>query len=167
MQMLRRTGGSSRHVARLIPLACLMASALSCSSPEQPRVGVTLLVTNATCAPGPCTTQRVFLFPSNGPITPGGLWALDLGLMTGAEMCATIPTSAKFLLIQVNENGTADTTTITWTNLRAAELGSVDTTAPFFAAMPSTSEFVAASSAGWSVTLPGGTLAASAPPCTP
>jgi len=167
MQMLRRTVGYSRHVARLIPLACLMGSALSCSSPEQPRAGVTLLVTNATCAPGPCTAQRVFLYPGNQPLTPGGMWAVDLGLMTGAEMCATIPTSAKFLLIQVNENGTADTTTITWTNLRAAELGSVDTTTPFFAALPSTSEFVAASSAGWSVTLPSGTQAVAAKACTP
>ena len=144
----------------------VLLSMLSCSSSLEPRAGVTLLVTNQSCTPGPCSAQEILVFPSKQPNTPGGLWSIDLGTMTGAAMCITIPASAEFDIVGYKSNGTADTTKIRWTNADGAALGAQPPSGSRFTAMPSTSEFVPATSSGWRVTLPGGTQAVAGPACT-
>jgi hypothetical protein len=132
----------------------------------EPRAGVTLRVTNGTCAPGPCASERVLLFPNNQPNTPGGLWSLDLGVMTASEMCFTIPESAKFLIIADNSPVSADTTTIRWTNAMPAKVGAVPLAGSGLTASPTSSEFVPAGSAGWRITLPGETQPVAETACT-
>jgi len=67
---------------------------------------VTLLVTNGTCQGGHCDSLRVLDFPSNQPLTPGGYWSLDLGLITASEACFTLPPTAAFHVIGVRPDGT-------------------------------------------------------------
>src|SRR5437879_11714758 len=103
----------------------LVFAALSCSSIDEPRSGVTLLVTNESCVTGRCDSLRVLAFPSNQPNTPGGLWSLDLGIMTTAHACFTLPPTATFRVIGMRQDGTADTTTFTWTNTKSLSLGAL------------------------------------------
>jgi hypothetical protein len=101
--------------ATAIPLCALVALACTSSSLES-RSNVTLLVTNGTCQAGPCTPLQILGFPSNQPLTPGGLWSIDLGLLTAPTACLTFPRAAIFRVIGVSSDGTkADTTTFTWT----------------------------------------------------
>ena len=60
-------------------MSLLIAGAPACSVFDEAPRPVSLLVTNATCNPGPCTAIRVLAFPDDQPRTPGGLWSLDLG----------------------------------------------------------------------------------------
>ena len=106
------------HFRRMIAISPLVLAALSCSSSLEPKSNVTLLVTNASCAPGPCMAQEVLAFPSNQPETPGGDWSLDLGTMTGPQLCVTIPISATFLV-----SGPGETTTFDWTTAKPVSLG--------------------------------------------
>ncbi len=152
------------HCVIAIPL--LLLATLSCSSALEPRSGITLLVTNGTCVPGPCTSQEILAFPSNQPHTPGGYWSLDLGAMTGAELCITLPASATFLVIGLKANGPADTTKFVWTTALPVSLGAQPASASRILASPSTSGFVPVRSAGWSVNLPGGSQIAPGAACT-
>ena len=148
-----------------IPL--LVFGALSCSSSVEPRGAITLLVTNSTCLPGPCSTQEVLVFPSNQPHTPGGYWSLDLGPMTGSELCVTLPESATFLVIGVSYTNPPDTTRFIWTTAMPVALGVQAPNTSRLTASPTTSGFVPATSAGWSITLPGGSQAIPGHSCTP
>ncbi|PYO41742.1 MAG: hypothetical protein DMD33_12140 [Gemmatimonadetes bacterium] len=151
-----------RHVLGAV---ALLLVALSCSSTVEPRAGVTLLVTNGTCVPGPCSPLEILGFPSNQPATPGGYWSLDLGAMSGAALCVTIPVSATFRVIGVNANGSADTRIYTWTSAMGLSLGVQAPSAPRIMAAPSTRAFVPATAAGWQIALPGGSQIAPSPLC--
>jgi hypothetical protein len=140
-------------------LTALLSVALACTSTVEPPVGITLSVTNATCVAGRCDSLRILGFPDNQPATPGGLWSLDLGLLTTTRACVTLPPSAEFHVIGVRDDGTADTVTFRWTSGDPISLGAQPPATPRPLASPDTPAFVPAGAAGWQVTLP----AASAP----
>src|SRR5258708_18932290 len=87
------------------------------------RAGITLLVTNSTCANGHCDSLRVLGFPSNQPNTPGGFWEVNIGLITTAQACVTFPPSAHFYVIRYPPKSSADTTTFAWTTGMPLSLG--------------------------------------------
>jgi hypothetical protein len=152
------------------PLAHFAASAsllllAACSSSVAPRSGITLLVTNGTCIPGPCSSQEVLAFPGNQPNTPGGSWSLDLGTMSAHQLCITIPASATLRVIGLDADGSADTTQFTWTTELSVTLGVQAPSTSRILASPSTSTFVPATAAGWSITLPGGSQVVPASTC--
>jgi hypothetical protein len=150
------------RLGRMIAISPLVLAALSCSSSLEPKGNVTLLVMNASCAPGPCIAQEVLAFPSNQPETPGGDWSLDLGTMTGPQLCVTIPISATFLV-----SGPGETTTFDWNTAKPVSLGVQQPSEARIFASPSTSAFVPATAAGWRITLPGGTQAVQGAACMP
>ena len=145
-----------------IAIPLLLLAALSCSSSLEPKSGVTLLVRNGSCSPGPCSAQEVLAFPSNQPNTPGGYWLLHLGIMTGPQLCVIIPKSSTFTV-----SGGGETTNYDWNTAKPMSLGVKAETTDFYEASPSTSEFVPATAAGWSITLPGGAQAVQDDACTP
>lgn len=145
-------------------LSSILVAFLACSSTAEPHTGVTLHVTNAPCLLGACSPVHVLAFPQKQPLTPGGLWSIDLGLLTAPGACLTFPPSATFRIWEV---GSTDTTKITWTPADSVELGALGPEESRFTALPSTSEFVPASASGWFVTLPGGTRASPGPRCAP
>ena len=151
----------------LVTMSLISLTALSCSSPVEPRAGVTLLVTNGTCVPGPCSSQEILAFPGNQPHTPGGYWSLDLGTLSASELCVTIPATATFRIIGVNSDGSADTTKVTWTSAMPLALGAQPPSDSRILASPSTSGFVPATSTGWTVTLPNASAVVPATPCGP
>src|SRR6266542_2360541 len=130
-------------------LSPLLFSAIACSSSVEPppSVSVTLLVTNATCNPGPCTSLRVLAFPNNQPHTPGGLWSLDLGLIITPSACLTIPPVATFSVILA---GSGATTTYAWASTDPVSLGTLQQSESAIQATPSTGAFVPMSTSGWS-----------------
>ena len=148
-------------------ISLIVFATISCSSSLEPRSGVTLLVTNSTCHEGQCDSLEVLAFPSNQPNTPGGLWRLDLGLITTAQACFILPPSAVFRIIGEHEGGGADTTSIRWTNAMALSLGTLPPSASWIGASPSTSSFVPADAAGWQITVPDGSQPAQGAACTP
>jgi hypothetical protein len=148
--------------SRLIALVAVSVPALSCSSSLEPRDDVTLLVTNSSCIPGPCTSLRVFAFPSPQPGNPGG-WRIDLGTMSGPTLCVRVPANSVMRIIGQNAHGGADTTALFWTTAQPAQLG-VEVAVTASATTPT---FVPASAAGWSVSLPGNDAATPASPCSP
>lgn len=150
----------------LIAIAVLVFAALSCSSSLQPSASIRLLVTNGSCVPGPCSPQEVLAFPSNQPNTPGGYWSIDLGTMTGSALCVTLPESATFLVIGVGSSGPSDTTKFIWTTALPVALGALAPSGSRLQASPTTSGFVPAKAAGWSVNLPGGSQVLPVQPCT-
>jgi hypothetical protein len=138
----------------------------ACSSALEPRSDITLLVTNATCRSGRCDSLAVLGFPSNQPRTPGGFWSIDLGLVTTPQACFTFPPSATFRVIGVNTDGTRDTTTFAWTSADELSLGEQPPSASRFQASPSTTAFVPATAAGWSITFPAGSQLSTSSACT-
>lgn len=165
---LRRVGRHLPSVGALAGVVLGAAAVLSCDSPVGPRQGITVLVTNETCAAGQCDSLEVLAFPSNQPIVPGGLWRLDVGVIATPQACFTLPTSASFLIIGPDRFGVMDTTTITWANSEAVSLGAIPVSSPNVAqALPSTAGFTPAHAAGWSVSLPSGTRAVASSACTP
>jgi hypothetical protein len=143
----------SRWLRTLSSFGLLVA--MSCSTGLEPRAGVTLLVTNATCQAGQCESVRVLGFPANQPSTPGGFWSLDLGVVAGSEACLTLPPSAVFRVIGQHTDGTADTTSFTWTTAKSISLGALPPSGSRIQAGPSTPGFVPARASGWRTTLPG------------
>jgi len=138
--------------------------AMACSSSTEPQGPITLLVTNATCDPGPCEALTVRGFPEEQPHTPGGLWSIEVGTVAAPFACLTLPPSGEF---HVTNADTGATTTYTWTLADPIALGTVATGASALMATPSTGEFVPSSAPGWRVTLPGGTTVAPDVACTP
>jgi hypothetical protein len=154
MLLIRRMG--------LVVLAVSVLTA-GCWSSTEPGRPVTLLVTNTTCTPGPCVPVRVLAFPDNQPHTPGGLWRIDLGVVSTASACGTIPASAEFRVTGPPEG----TTVWHWSTRNGVSLGGLLPGELALAAGPSTSSFVPMSESGWSVTLPDGKHAAEAAACSP
>ncbi len=144
-------------------LLLLMGAAIGCSSAVDVPPSVTILVTNSTCNPGPCTSVRVLAFPDDQhqPHTPGGLWSLDLGTLSTASACLAIPAGAEFKV-----TGPNGTTTYVWSTANGLALGARSPSDPVLEATPSTGTFVPASAAGWSVTLPGSAAPTPATACT-
>ena len=136
--------------SQLLPVLLLFA--VACSSPLEPRDDVTLLVTNTTCDPGPCSSLRLLGFPRDQPNTPGGFWSIELGLLTGPTTCLTLPASREFTITEVPSG---KTTIHRWTTGDGLALGSQPTAEPQLLAQPTTDEFVPASQAAWSVSIPG------------
>jgi hypothetical protein len=128
----------------------------------QPSISRSVLVTNSTCAPGPCQSVRVLLFPHAQFAVPSGPWSVSLGTLSGPSACLMIPASAQF---HITDTGTGVTTTYTWTTSDPASLGATIGSASALQASPSTQEIVPVSAAGWQLTLPGGTAATPAAPC--
>lgn len=129
--------------------ALLVAFACTSATEPEPGPSVTLLVTNATCGSGQCSSFQVRGFPSNQPALPGGPLSLDLGTVSTESACLTVP-SADTFWIQSRPS--------IWTSRDSLSLGILEPGQFKGHASPSTSEFVPANSAGWSVTLPGGTV---------
>lgn len=149
-------------------LLLLLLLTLSCSSTGPGSSGTlptaTLLVTNATCTAGQCAPLQVLGFPSNQPHTPGGFWSLDLGLVTGASACLTLPASGAFRVVDAS---TGRTTTYTWTVGDPLALSGEPAPADRIHAGPDTGPFVPVNAPGWSIVLPGGTVVSAAAACTP
>lgn len=155
-------------------LTALAAVAAACSSPSEPAtraaIGaageVKLLVVNTTCTARGCDALRVLGFPATvQPLTPGGLWSLDLGETTARETCLTIPASATFRIIGVTSAGTSDTTIKTWTTELPLALGPLQGAASRIMASPTTEPFVPARARGWRISLPGDATAVPADAC--
>ena len=115
----------------------------------------TILVTNGTCLSGHCDSLEILAFPSNQPLTPGGFWSIDLGLMTGPQACLALPPSATFRVTGPDSNGIVHTINYAWTPTVSLSLGSIAPADGRLQASPTTAVFVPASAAGWRVTLPG------------
>jgi hypothetical protein len=156
---------ATRTLARLL-LVASSVTAWGCSSDAGPDVtvsgDVTLRVTNATCAPGPCAPVQVRAFPGNQPRTPGGLWSLEVGTVDGPAACLMLPANGSF---RVTDAGTGETTTWTWTQDDPVALGALEPGTSVLMAAPSTGAFVPTRASGWTVTLPGGTDLAPAGAC--
>jgi hypothetical protein len=155
--------------AGLAAAAFPLVAGLSCSLSETAPTAyepAPLLVTNGTCVDGNCDSLRVLGFPINQPLTPGGLWSLDLGVVTTEQACLTIPTSAVFLVIAVHGDGARDTTDYPWTPALGIALGAQPPSESRLWASPSTATFVPAEATGWSVTVPSDSTVVPAPPCT-
>ena len=149
----RRAPRSAPRSAPRWTSALLSFAVMGCASSTEPDATVTLLVVNATCDPGPCATLGVRGFPQDQPHTPGGLWSLDLGTVTTASACLTLPPSAHFDV----SDASGHTTTHRWTPEDALSIGVVADGQSTLMAAPSTAEFVPAREPAWTVTLPGGT----------
>ena len=143
-------------------MSLLIAGAPACSVFDEAPRPVSLLVTNATCNPGPCTAIRVLAFPDDQPRTPGGLWSLDLGTVTAASACLTIPAAAHF-----DVTGPEGTTTYRWTTNRPMSLGALPPSQGTIQAAPSTASFTPARADGWAVELPDASVASPARACGP
>lgn len=148
----------------IVPL--LACAAAACSSSVAPRAGVTLLVTNETCSTGVCDSLDVVAFPGVETNTPGGAWEIKLGWSTTPQQCFVLPASAKFLIVGVNDNGSRDTTTISWSDAQRMSLAGLPPNTPVFFANPTTASFVPAAAAGWAISMPSGTVVNSARPCS-
>ena len=153
----RRWGLLFKRLEKTSTLPALLV-VFACTSPAEPEPppSATLLVTNATCDPGPCSSFQVLGFPSIQFSGPGGPWSLDLGTLSTESACLTLPSADTF---QVS------TTPYSWTSHDSLSLGILEPGQHATHASPSTSEFVPANSAGWSVTLPGGTAVTPADVC--
>ena len=167
MTKLRNMSATAVSFRWLPTVLLVLFVTIYCSSAVEPRAGVTLLVVNGTCQGGHCDSLRVLGFPGNQPLTPGGFWSLDLGLITASEACFTLPRTAAFHVIEVRPDGTRDTTTFTWTSAKSLALGAQPPSSSQFQANPSTGGFVPASAAGWQITVPGGSQATPSSACTP
>jgi hypothetical protein len=155
--------------ATLLHMSIITSTALwvACSEGTSPQLAhptpATLLVTNATCAAGTCDSLEILAFPGDAeqPHTPGGLWSLDVGTVATASACLTLPDTAGFRVVSGNDT----TFVVRWTRDDSVSLGALEPGASRLMATPSTRGFVPASAQGWSVTLPGDTVAAMAAPC--
>lgn len=119
----------------------------------------TLLVTNSTCVPGPCMAfevRGIVSAPSfNVPGQPQSGFVF-LGNVDSASACLRFPASLPLRLIRANSaTGRTDTLLSTWTVSDPVAL--VATYSAVSASLGRTAEFIPAGSAGWQVTLPGGT----------
>lgn len=143
--LFNRLEKTSTLPALLVVFACTSAT-----EPTEPPPSVTLLVTNSTCSSGQCSPYQVRGFWTHQPVqTPGGPWSIDLGTISTGSACLTLPSADTF---RVNE------TPYIWTSRDSLSLGILEPGSWVWLAIPSTSAFVPASSAGWRVTLPGGTV---------
>lgn len=150
---------------RIIPLAFVLT--LACSSATEPRLGVTLLVTNGTCQADHCDPLRVLGFPSNQPRTPGGMWSVDLGTIATSQACFVLPPTATFRVTGARSDGGSETTTYKWSTMNSLSLGAIPVSSSTIQAGPSTAQFVPGIAPGWRVTVPGETKVTVSSACSP
>lgn len=115
----------------------------------------TVLITNATCNPGPCESFEVrgmvpkFLVPGQS------VGFLDLGPVDSATACLRFPGKLTLTVIGPRMGqtsvGPGDTTVVTWTPDDSISLHAVRS---LFVLGRTTAQFAPASSPGWSVALP-------------
>ncbi|HEY2851463.1 MAG TPA: hypothetical protein VGJ18_01365 [Gemmatimonadaceae bacterium] len=125
--------------------------AAGCTALTEPGA-VKLFVMNTTCGSSGCRAYHVLAFPEDQPTTPGGFWSIDLGEVTTASACLTIPATATF---KITDAGTGATKILTWTTRKKVSVGAVMLGQSAIQASPSTGTFIPAAQAGWSVALPG------------
>jgi len=150
-----------RYVSQLA--APLLLLSIACRSTEEPRHPGTLLVTNATCVPGPCVSVYVVAYPQNQPGVPIP-WHITLGTVAAPSACLSFPAADTFFVVSAATNDTSKTI---WTPAIPVALGGLLSPADLWTAGPSTAEFLPTSATGWSVSLPGDTLAHTSEPCAP
>lgn len=141
----------------MLVMSCLVA----CQANEAASATLTpptVLILNGSCAVGHCDSVEVLGFPSNAPVVPAGLWSLDLGLMTGQQLCVRLPPSARFVVSGPVDGVMRSDTTI-WTPAISLSLGSVSPPGPHWQVSPTTAAFVPATATGWRATLPGNQVA--------
>jgi len=154
----RRWGLLFKGLEKTSTLPALLV-AFACTSATEPEPGpsVTLLVTNATCGSGQCSSFQVRGFWTHQPVyTPGGRWSMDLGTVSAGSACLILPGIDTF---RVN------TAPYVWTSRDSLSLGILEPGQSWLQASPSTSAFVPANSAGWSIIFPGGTAVTPADVC--
>ena len=150
------------RVARVAFFATLSILADGCAAALSEPGPVKLLVTNTTCGTNGCTAFHVLAFPENQPNTPGGFWSVDLGEVTTASACLTIPATATFT---ITDAGTGATKTLTWTTRKNVSVGTRILGQSAIHASPSTGTFVPAAQAGWRAALPGNAIPTLDAPC--
>ena len=149
--LFKRLEKTSILPALLVAFACTSATA------PEPGSSVTLLVTNPTCGSGQCSSFQVRGFWTHQPVyTPGGRWSMDLGTVSTESACLILPGADTF---RVN------TTPYVWTSRDSLSLGILEPGQSWLQASPSTSAFVPAKSAGWSIIFPGGAAVTPADVC--
>lgn len=141
-------------------VACESTAVPASSSPAP-----TVLVLNGNCTAGHCDSVEILAFPANPPIVPAGRWSLDLGLMTGPQLCVRLPLAARFV-VSAPVDGVMRSDTTVWTPSVSVALGFVAPSESHWHAGPTTGEFLPASSPGWRATLPGSQVASDAA-CNP
>jgi hypothetical protein len=167
---------SQRHLAWALVISAIGAS--GCSDATSSRPLPTLLVTNATCDVGRCSTLelRAFVWKFTFPQL---VWGFELvSYVPPGRTCLTFPASWKLRVIGPDNTGRVDTTTFSWspldktpiflialdstffhTSLDSAQADSVYRgTWPFDGIAPGsvgeTADFAPADAPGWSVTFP-------------
>jgi hypothetical protein len=142
-----------------VPL--LVCAVAACSSPVAPRQGVTLLVINERCATGRCDSLEVLAFPTVQPHTPGGLWHIDLGLMTSAQQCFILPAADSFVV-----SGPDGATVFSWSDAKGTRIAALPPNEAGLQAQPTSQVFVPAAAAGWKISVPTGTTLEAAASCS-
>jgi len=144
--------GCSNGARRIRWTAFLFPVLATYSSPNDAPRSVAVLVTNTTCTPGPCEAVRILAYPWSELHTPGGMWKIDLGTITTATACVTIPATSEF---RITEQPSGKTTIFPWTTRDSVALGTRRPGVEIFSATPSTEWFVPQRARAWSVALPG------------
>ena len=122
------------------------------ATPLRPPRPVPLFVTNTTCTPGPCRPIRILGFPLHKVHVPNGGWKIDLGTVTTATACLTIPATTVF---RVTEQPSGRSGTTLWTSRDSFALASRPPGVEVFSAFAMTQDFVPENARAWRVALPG------------
>lgn len=143
--------------------APVLFAVVACTGSTSERGGtgtVTIRVTNTTCTSDNCAPLHILAFPDNQPLTPGGYWSLDLGIVSTRSACLTLPDHATFIV-----SGPSDKVTYTWTSADRVSLGAISTSESRIQAHPSTDSFVPTESSGWEIAMPNGGRVTAAGEC--
>src|ERR1700735_2592155 len=83
--------GRGRVVVAMAIVGSVLAGGFACSSASGPKSGPTVMVTNATCQPGPCKTLylRAYIWGWAIPQPPTGIELL--GFVHGPATCLQFP----------------------------------------------------------------------------
>lgn len=157
------TISTSAVPSSIIRSTMVMAVALAiygCTASTGPTTEVTLAVSNTTCLSGVCRAIQVRAYPAEQPSTPGGLWSIEVGVVSGAAACLVLPTSGTFKV------GDAEGVTYEWTLQDSVALGAIEESTPLGGRKPSTNYFVPASASGWTVGLPGAAAVVASGACS-
>ena len=150
-------------ISRLLLMGAAVLMAAGCSSGTDPLLPVTVLVHNTTCDAGTCVPVHVLAFPHDQPLTPGGMWSIDLGVLGSASGCFRLPPSATFTV----RGPDGVEARLHWMPSERVSLGTIMPGDSRLMAGPSTPEFVPSASRGWTADLPTGTTPEQAPACMP
>jgi hypothetical protein len=152
MRFERSTAVTVALASAILTIGCAASDNVTAGNPT-PIVSV--LVTNYTCSAGHCDSIEVLAFPSNRPVTPGGLWNVSLGVVTTPTACLTLHAADTARVSGPDSTGTVKTTLYIWTPSLPVSIGWIRPGDGRLMASPITTDFVPVSAAGWTVTLPG------------